>query len=264
MSYRQNNAERLLDNFGWEYYGYKNDKLRVQGDTILDTHTPIGKIVGRFNDEKDEYEQYLLLTMQDFKSQPSWRNHKLQLAKAASTRYTSVIFVPEIDIGFGDESTDMSVDIDLDKIYKDLLKVVKYSQDIEFKNACCAIILGYGEAPNKIVAYTYSQDFGGDSITSAQRILCDYINFIDPLLQNEYIFVSLREPDSKGLSAMIQTGAIKIYYSQKQNSNWVISDYVQLVNDIFTREIRGKNNRPIIYKRKPNDKVEKYYSKEVK
>ena len=142
MGLRINNATKVIDAFYYgNYYNFnKSDKLRLTEDNVIsDQNTAMGKIVEFWDDALDSYSQFLVLTMKNYKSQPTWKSHKLQLIRSAREHGLPVIFVPEIDIGFG--VLDKTYDI-LSDNYKDLIEVAKYSTDPDIKTSCL-ICSGY-------------------------------------------------------------------------------------------------------------------------
>lgn len=253
---RETNAEKIITGcFVGGYYGTKADKLRLIDNIIYDTGTPIGKFVEFWDDITDRYEQMLILTMQDFKSQPSWKTHKKKLVEAANNQGLSVLFVPHLDIGFGT--------IILEKDYKllsdELIKVAKYSQDEDIKTA--AVLM----AGNEILCYTYNQDLD-DGMVHAEDVLCKYIRWLDKTNNEEgldpikhYAVYSMLEPCYNCLVKLIGHNVDIIHFSHLHKDKWNTEEYIQFTNDIFNKDVRTEYNFPVSYHRNIDAKIEKFY-----
>ena len=123
---------------------------------------------------KNEFNQILVITMQDFKSQPSWKIHKKQLAKAANNWGYEVVFIPEIDIGFGQANYQTShKPKGYNEYVDDLIKVAKYSKD-DIKTACVAI--NSIANVDTILSYSYNQFIDGEW-KHAEDILCRSLQY---------------------------------------------------------------------------------------
>jgi tRNA(Arg) A34 adenosine deaminase TadA len=250
---RETNAEKIITGcYVGGYFGSKSDKLRLIDNIIYDIGTPIGKFVEWFDEVKDEYAQLLILTMQDFKSQPSWKTHKKRLAHAANAQGLPVIFVPQIDIGFG-----VSESIHL--LSDDLIKVAKYSQDDDIKTA--AVLM----AGQEILAYTYNQDLD-EGFEHAEAVLCKYIRLLDKNNSEEgldpirhYTVFSMLEPCYNCLVKLISHNVDIIHFSHLHKDKWNTEEYIQFTNDIFNKEVRTEYNYPVSYHRNIEAKIEKFY-----
>lgn len=264
---RQSNSDRIMENFfNGTYYGSSKDKLRLNGDNeILDCGTIIGKFVEGFDEFKNEYKQYLILTLQDFKSQPSWSKHKKDLIVAAKKAGIIVIFVPELDMGFGlNKNKTICKNTPINEFYTDLLKIAKYSTE-NIKAASCLIKPGFGEYKDEVIAYTYNQTDNDNIVQHAEDILIDYIKLFEkePELEEGYgQFVSLIEPTESSLQEMIDIGASRIFFATPHSNKYNTSAYIQLVNDISNKSITSINNKPVKYERVQDTRVEKFYDKE--
>ena len=260
MGLRINNATKVIDAFYYgNYYNFnKSDKLRLTEDNVIsDQNTAMGKIVEFWDDALDSYSQFLVLTMKNYKSQPTWKSHKLQLIRSAREHGLPVIFVPEIDIGFG--VLDKTYDI-LSDNYKDLIEVAKYSTDPDIKTSCL-VCSGY-----KVVAYSFNQEIDGEML-HAEEVLMRYIRYLEykDEIDNKYgpyTVLSLLEPCFDCLHKLIEQGATRIYFSQLHKDKWNTEDYIQLTNDIWANQLGLLY--PVKYDRLENSLVTKFYSKEAK
>ena len=99
---RIDNLERIFDHFytgkGWYE---KTDKFRLDDKTVIYNHTPMGKLEENFIEELDEYHTFLIVTLQNFKSDRTWSSAKNALIKYAENHDIFVIYKWQIDIGFG-------------------------------------------------------------------------------------------------------------------------------------------------------------------
>lgn len=264
---RQSNSDRVIENFfTGKHYGQSGDKLRLNDDNeILDCGTIIGKIIEEFDNFKDEYRQYLILTLQSFRSQPSWNKHKKDLIAAAKKAGLIVIFVPELDIGFGlTKNKGVYNSTPINEFYSDLLKIAKYSTE-DIKAASCLIKPGFGEYKDEVVAYTYNQTDNNGVLQHAEDILIDYISLFDnenELKEGYGEFVSLIEPTEESLRGMINIGASRIFFASPHSRKYNTGEYIQLVNDILNRSITSIKNKPVKYERIKDSRVDKFYDKE--
>ena len=253
MKHRETNAEKIITGcYIGGYFGNKADKLRLIDNIIYDMGTPIGKCLDKFDETMDEYSQLLILTMQDFKSQPSWKTHKKKLVKAANAQGLPVIFVPQLDMGFGKtEITQWSTD--------ELIKVAKYSQDEDIKTA--AVLM----AGQEVIAYTYNQDLD-EGMVHAEDILCKYIRLLDQANEEDgldpikhYTVYSMLEPCYNCLVKMIGHNVDIIHFSHLHKDKWNTEEYIQFTNDIFNKDVRTEWNYPVSYHRNAINKIEKFY-----
>ena len=253
---RTTNVEKIFEAYtnGYTYYN-KSDKLRLdENNRILDNGTPIGQFEEAYNEETDSFDNFLILTLQDFKSQPSWKNHKKQLALEANKQGFYVLFVPIIDIGFGINSKIMYLSTSLNSIANDLLKVAKYSQDEDIKTACIGL-----DYENRLYVYTYNQLIFGE-MEHAEQVLVKYLRN----LSSSIIAYSLLEPCAKCIRAMRDAGAYAIWYSHPHKAKWNTYEYIQLTNDIWTKRYLAMDGLPITYNILAHPKVYKFYNKEKK
>lgn len=261
------NAAKVLDNYftGYSYYN-KRDRMRLQdNEEITNNGTLMAYIYENMN-TYDDYvtSTYLVVSMQDFKSQPTWKKDRDDLVELAkSPDYgMRVIFVPELDIGFGVSKLDFNWLI-VSNIYfalnRYLLKVAKFSTNN--RNAVMAIKLT-DNLYNKILGIAVDQVNPNGTISLAEEILTDFITSLDDYSsEDEYIYISLREPDYKGLQAMIQNNARFIYYAYP-NCN-PSTEYIQLANDVWSKDVcHPTTNHSIHYDKVYSIKVEKFYDKE--
>lgn len=258
MKHRETNAEKIITGcYVGGYFGSKADKLRLINNVIYDMGTPIGKFIDKWDNEMDEYSQLLVLTMQDFKSQPSWKTHKKKLVEAANAQGLPVIFVPQIDIGFGTELLTFHSDY----IGQELIKVAKYSQDEDIKTAA---VLMTGQ---EIIAYAYNQELDQISgMIHAEEILCQYIRLLDQSNEEEglepikhYTVYSMLEPCYNCLVKLISHNVDIIHFSHLHKDKWNTEEYIQFTNDIFNKDVRTEWNYPVSYHRNIDKKIEKFY-----
>lgn len=253
---RTTNVEKIFYAYtdGSVYYN-KSDKLRLdENNRIIDNGTPIGFFDERYNEETDSFDNFLILTLQDFKSQPSWKNHKKQLALEANKQGFYVLFVPLIDIGFGINPMSMYLRTSLNSIVNDLLKIAKYSQDEDIKTACIGL-----DYENKVYVYTYNQLIFGE-IEHAEIVLTKYLRN----LNSGITVYSLLEPCTKCIRAMRDAGAYAIWYSHPHKAKWNTYEYIQLTNDIWTKRYLAFDGMALSYNILAHPKIDKFYNKEKK
>ena len=240
---KQNNAERVIAHYitAWGIYA-RSDKLRMQEDyTITSCGTPIGKIIPGEVNLLDECVDFLVLTAQDFKSQPSWRAHKRALAKAANEAGLLVVFVPQLDIGFGVGEQSYE-DKEIYAVNKLLLRIAKYSTDPDIKTAAACFKEG------DILALSYNQFVNDTWQQAIDRNTCDLLDW-----------QMLLEPCINCLSSMIKVGAQSMIFSQKHKQKWDTDEYIDMTQDIFSGALRSPNGHKICLRKLNDPMVDKFY-----
>lgn len=260
------NVIKVLDDYFMQnaYYTAK-DRLRLRDNReIVNCGTLMAYI---HEDYVDDYNAntYLIVTLQDYKSQPSWKRDKQELIEIASSPEYGmrIIFVPELDIGFGKKPNEHVIDFHKVLFENYLLKAAKFSKD-NIKTAVAAIIPAKGNlSDDELVAITYNQiDLDGE-VLHAEKILTEYLNSLSEYNAiNEYIFVSILEPCYECLNAMLECKGSKIYWAYNHKDKWETDEYIQLTNDIWAPNIRHPiTNRPITYFKLLNLKINKFMEK---
>lgn len=250
---KQNNAERVIGHYitAWALYA-RSDTLRMQDDyTITSCGTPIGKIIPGELNQLNEYVDFLVLTAQDFKSQPSWRAHKRALAKAANNAGLLVVFVPQLDIGFGIGKQSYE-DKEIYAVNKLLLRIAKYSTDPDIKTAAACFKQG------DILALSYNQ-FVNDTWHHAEQVLVDYALTIDKNTCDLVDWQMLLEPCTNCLSSMIKVGAQSMIFSQKHKQKWDTDEYIDMTQNIFSGALRSPNGHKICLRKLNDLMVDKFY-----
>ena len=250
---KQNNAERVIAHYitAWGIYA-RSDKLHMRDDyTITSCGTPIGKIIPGELNLLNECVDFLVLTAQDFKSQSSWRAHKRALAKAANEAGLLVVFVPQLDIGFGlgEQSYE---DKEIYAVNKQLLRVAKYSTDPDIKTA--AVCFKQGD----ILALSYNQ-FVNNTWQHAEQVLVDYARTLDQNTSDLLDWQMLLEPCTSCLSSMIKVGAQSMIFSQKHKQKWDTDEYIDMTQDIFNGKLRSLNGHKICLRKLNDPMVDKFY-----
>ena len=248
------NIKRMFDSYiDASYYYHKGDSLRINDDgVILDNGTPIAYLTSAYDENEDIYRQYLIVTLQVFKSQQSWRNHLRNIAKYAMNNLGyRVIFVPEIDMGFGVNDYELSTFTH----YNQMLKLKEW-----FKQEPITIIKELINDNNEVIGnrtyYTFNQVLNNEMVYGAE-ILSGYLS---DLHEDEYKVFSLLELDKYSLVHLLELQAVSFTYAIASDN--VLADRLQLVNDILSKRIRSQYNKPIQYKCIKNTRVTKLYDKE--
>lgn len=253
-----NNIDRVISHYidGGVIY-HKSDTLRLSiNNEIFDKGTIIGKFIDIYNhqvygiDENDYMSnQYLILTLQNFRSHPNWSSHIKQLAHAANKNCIPVIFVPILDMGFGEPDISYNID-DLAKL---LIKTAKYSQDPDIKTACCAYSqYSYYFSYNQLV---------GERIIHAEDVIADFIGYSNDII---YDIISMLEPCYNCLYKLTENYSYnKIQFVELHKAKWNTEEYIQLTNDIYNKIIPVKYNR-LDKNSKAFERIIKFYHKEMK
>ena len=246
------NAERIFEQYMNGDWGKPNDKIRLRGQDILSEGTPIGYI-HEYEDECEFTQRIVLLTLQDFKSQRSWKTHRKQLAMAANKAGFPVVFVEQLDMGFG-----IMYDIAEDTIPAQLIKVAKYSQDEDIKTACC-VTLYYDNTDKPSKLYSYNQLIDGEYVHAEEVVL----NYIESLgIDKIRTIYSMLEPCYDCLQKTISFMPRYIIYFKNHKAKWDTWDYIQLSNDLFAgRYLSEVNNMTyrMHYDKKHDKLIEKFY-----
>ena len=250
MAKRITNASRVMDAFFYgTFYGKKGDKLWFNDNQIYDTNTLLGYFIDQWDNVKDESSHFLVLTIRNYKSQPNWKSHKKQLIREAREQCLPVIFVPDIDIGFGIEPYKINM---LTDEYFNLLDILKFNTHERISAAALII-------DDEVIAYTFGQVVD-EEYMSAEDILCKYIRIVDEELDNEYTILSWTQPDGKTTMNMVKHNVIKMYYANILEAP--SGNDIQVVNDIMSKYILSLNKcKPIKYGRLISQRVIKYLEK---
>lgn len=254
---RQTNAQRVIENYvNCTFWSEPKDQLRMDKLTyeITDRGTPIGKIVDGEISE-DWWATFLVLTLQDFKSQPNWRTHKKQLAQAANENGLYVVFVDQLDIGFGVRETRGTKATETEEVYKTLCKIAKYSQDEDLQTAAMCFKDG------NIFAASYNQLVDG-KMMHAEDVLCKYCLALneDETHSTEMLdWQMLLEPCVDCLTNMLELGAQQIVYAENHKPKWNTANYIQLTNDVFAGLVTSPRGHKIKLRKVATKETIKFY-----
>lgn len=254
-----NNAKRIIEQYRYGGYALPKDQLRLDNmDNIYCNGTLIGKFISL--DMYDYCDNYLILSLQSFKSQKNWKTYQKQLAHAANEEGIPVIFISELDIGFDTKKSSCLQYYDYDSQVDNLLQVAKYSE-LPLKESCCAILRLNDR--DEILAYTYNQNLV-ESPISCFKILTSYIEGLrlseQWFEQTEINYYSTIRPEVPDILNMLDNYAIKILYGAILNDNWWHdSDDILLSTQLETKERLSYNNKPIRFNKVDNTKINKFY-----
>jgi deoxycytidylate deaminase len=248
------NAERIFEQYMNGDWGKPKDKIRLRGQDILSEGTPIGYI-HEYEDEYEFTQRIVILTLQDFKRHSSWKTHRKQLAMAANKVGFPVIFVTQLDMGFG-----LMYDITEDTIPAQLVKIAKYSQDEDIKTACC-VTLYYDDLstdkPSKL--FSYNQLIDGEYM-HAEEVVLKYIESLG--IEKIRTIYSMLEPCYNCLQKAVDFKPQYIVYFQNHKVKWDTWGYIQLSNDLFAgqykTEVNGRQYK-IQYSKLHDKLIEKFY-----
>lgn len=251
---RKTNADRMFDSYYEDFWYYrKDDSIRLNEDFIItDNHTSIGIMVnGDYNELVDDYSNYILLTMQDFKSQRTWKTHRLQIAKSAINRGLPVIYVPEIDIGFGINVLS-SYDNNLNDLYDKLLSLA-----IQHKTDQIGAIIKYNADVMNIWAAP-EQELEYKDVDKP----IDILKHILTPDESDLTYVSLVEPTTREINALIDVGVRRIYFAIPLKDTTLY--HIDLVNSILNRSRKDNQGLPIKYRCFKHSKILKWHERRNK
>lgn len=264
---RMNNVEQTLMSYlTGDFYYRKNNPIRIsQNGIITSQNTIIGYLYDGETNDGERYYNFLVLTMQNFKSQRNWQTHKKQLAQAANKQGYMVVFVPEIDIFMDCENNETPssgnfFDRPYGEIYKSITKVAKYSQDEDLQTAALAIIDYEFADTNALLSY--NQLIDGEYV-HAEEVLCRWLD-----CTHDYdckTFMMMLEPCVDCLKHMVDCGAEKIQFAALHKKKWTTTEFIDYTNDIWNKTILSNRGRPIYFGKVYNQYVKAFYkSKEAK
>lgn len=258
-----NTGERAIDHYMNGYFFYQNSsglKLDLEG-RITSSNTPMGYIV---NGEGIDgmCQDFLVLALQNYKSQKNWETQKKQLAHAANKNGMIVIFKylnefeDENETELDKKNPYNAFNENYDVCCKNLLNIAKFSQDKDVKTAA---VCNTDENKKETLLFSYNQLINGTYI-HAEDAICRYL---DSCNQEAYTFITLLEPCKDCLEHMIDTGAEQILFTQMHKPKWNSPEFIQATNDIFNKTTLSKRNRPIRYAKINNKRVESFYKKKL-
>lgn len=242
------NAERIFEQYMNGDWGKPNDKIRLRGQDILSE----GTIIGHIHEYEDEYEytkRIVIFTLQNFKRQRSWKTHRKQLVIAANKAGFPVMFVDQLDMGFGImfEETE-------ENMTKTLVEVSKFGKD---KTACCAKIYYDDAGPDySAKLYSYNQIID-DEKYEAEQILLDYLESVG--IERLERFYTIVEPRYNTLYNILQLKPKQILYYVLHDIKNDTRNYLQLTNDIFNGMFKTENNVKIKYNYYKDKFIHKLY-----
>lgn len=203
---------------------------------ILYNGNPVGYVLDEY--EVSEY-TFIVLTLEEI-FLPN-RVAK-QIAKYANLNQMLVVFVPYLDIGFGEW---MMVK-PMKQAVRLLNKISKFSQD-DTKTAALA-----GSVYNDLVSpalLTYNQILSGMSEKyHAEWVICEILKFGQ--FDNGYSFwLSLLEPCRHCLEEMLECSVRDIRFIELHKDKWNTDDYYTLVSNITNKSARNCDGLPVKYNR---------------
>lgn len=251
-------AKLAIDRLNGEYVQFaKNSDIRADDSNIYYHNLLIAQT------DKEAYGNRLLVSLQNFKTEPKLRKAKQDIVKAAVDTGYEIIFVPELDLGFGvDEAHDVSVG-NLEKL---LVEVAKYSEE-DIKTAAVAYMENE-DGTRKILGLAFNQKDTyeyDNTVIHAEQVLCNYIQDLQLYGDEKLRFYSLLEPCEKCLRRMVANQACGIYYFVNHKAKWDTPEYYQLCNDIWSKTIlQNYYETPIKYTKLFRVYVDKFMNKEKK
>ena len=265
MRHRGNNAQRMFDSYldgSWYYKKGDSIRLDTSNNYILDGGTPIGRIEDLYEPYTDCYNQYVILTMQTFKSKPMLKKKIKQIALEAIRQGYPVIFVDYIDIGFGEpaqfvETDDKSFEAYYAKLIR-LLDIQKFESPYEKNAMMLYTIVEEGELIYNRTFYCMTQERDWE-IQTPEQILVNYLS-AKYIAGKRYGVISVTEPIGKNLQSLLNLGAKCIAFAKgnKHHSDDTL-DYQDLIN---AGVVTNKLGEKVILSWVPNNKVNKYLDKQ--
>lgn len=263
---RRTVAEEVVNSYlTGDFFYKKGNTLRISQTGIITSQNTIMGYFSELEAPDGRYRNFLILTLQNFKSQKNWESQKKAIAKAANKQDYMVLFVPEIDIFMDCENNETIpsgnfFDRPYGEIYKSLTKVAKYSQDEDLQTAALVVI--EQELADSPAIMSYNQLIDGEFV-HAEEVLCQYLECMPDY--DCKTFMMMLEPCVDCLKHMVDCGAEKIQFAALHKKKWTTTDFIDYTNDIWNKVILSKSGRPIYFGKVYNSYVEAFYKpKEVK
>lgn len=254
------NADRMLESYmDGAYYYKKTDSIRLTDDNIItDYNTPIGRIED-LECEDGMYHQFVILSLQQFKSQRSWKAHIKQIVKAANKVSYFVLFVDSVDIGFGRPQVFENRDIHI----KRLLDIYKMSNHKGLlKNAGGIVDDYYDDSTNNYYTralYTMSQDID-ECEYEPDDILYLYLTADNKHIYSHKLYL-LFAPPAAYMENLINSGIYLIYYFKTSLYPYSSYDY-DFFDRIYSKQILSFDGGPIRIDKLNSKEVDKFFAKE--
>ena len=243
---RQSNVDRVYYNYLNKYNYYeKRDTIRVRlnQDTDYADVFDNGTRIGFF--DKHSGMTFLILTLQEYKSAPQMKRHIDKLVEKAQENGVLIIFVPEIDIGFGLSDR-------LPDITKDLIKIDK--KVIEKGTAVCMRYYDL-DIGGVVTLYSYEQiDPYEDTLISGLEVL---INYTSNVLEKTLYFMTAPSIKDIELAIEYETNQINYGYSNKIRlpGEW------DFIDNLHGKRITTPSGKPVKYLFCPVTLLTKYINK---
>ena len=255
------NADRMFESYmDGSYYYKKSDSIRLTDDNIItDYHTPIGRL-----DDVEladgTYNQFVVLSLQEFKSQRNLKAHINQIVKAAARAGYLVLFVDHVDIGFGEPLVYEDTIIHVDR----LLRVYKMSdcEPTDRKNAACVIDKWYDEYNDGLYTktlYTMTQKID-DTVYQPEEIFEQYLTADNKRIRPQEI-LSLFAPTAANLRTYLDFGTINFRFFKTCLTPYTEYDF-DCFDKVQSRKVLTYFDTPFVYKKITDAKVEKFFAKE--
>ena len=249
-------AKMAIDRLQGEYIKFaKNSDIRANENEVYYHNLLFAKVYEGYTTNR------LFVSLQNFRTEPKLRQAKKDLVKAAINAGYEIIFVPEIDMGFGVSNAH---DCSRGTLEVFLIEIAKYC-DENIKNAALVYMENedetrkiLGAAINQKDPYEYD-----DTIIHAEEVLCNYVIDLELYGHEKLRYYSLIEPCERCLKQMLNNQACGIYYFVKHDTILDTPEYYQLCNDIWNKSIlQSYHETPIRYDRVYGIKADKFMNKE--
>ena len=255
------NADRMFESYmDGSYYYKKSDSIRLTDDNIItDYNTPIGYI-DDLECEDGMYHQFVILSLQQFKSQRNWKAHIKQIVKAANNVGYFVLFVDSVDIGFGRPQIKENLSIHISRML-DIYKMSNHPGHI--KNAGAIVDMCWDDELDSPIytraLYTMSQD-----IDCAEYEPDDIFNLY-MRADNKHItghnLYLLFGPPASYMENLINCGVDNIIYYKTSLYPYTEYDY-DFFDQIYSKKILTFSGRPLKIDKRTCKEVERFFAKE--
>lgn len=254
------NADRMFESYmDGMYYYKKSDSIRLTDENIItDYNTPIGYI-DDLECEDGMYHQFVILSLQQFKSQRNWKAHIKQIVKAANKVGYFVLFVDSVDTGFGRPQIEESWSTHVKRML-DIYKMSNHQGHI--KNAGAIVDYYYEEPSDKYYTralYTMSQDIDCAEY-EPDDIFSLYMRADNKHITAHNLYL-LFAPPASYMENLINCGVDNIVYYKTSLYPYTSYDY-DFFDQIYSKKILSFQGRPIRIHKENSKEVEKFFAKE--
>ena len=255
------NADRMFESYmDGSYYYKKSDSIRLNNDNVIsDYNTPIGYI-DDLECEDGMYHQFVILSLQQFKSQKNWKAHIKQIVKAANRAGYLVVFVDSVDTGFGRPKIEENLSVHISRMI-DIYKMSNHQGSI--KNAGAIVDMCWDDELDSPMytraLYTMSQDINCEEY-EPDDIFSLYMRADNKHITGHNLYL-LFAPPASYIDNLIECGVETITFFKTSLYPYTKYDY-EFFDRVYTKKVLTFSGRPLKIQKQNSKEVERFFAKE--